>query len=171
MVYRVYVEKRPELANEAAALQNQIVSLLQIPHLEKLRLLNRYDVESIDKALFDACVRTVFSEPQLDLVYNALPTEGATCFAVEYLPGQYDQRADSAAQCIQILTQGVLWSARRGYTCSMAISPQRKWRASSAMSSTQLRAGRPLWNPVIRWSWTMKSQAQWKFSTVSAIWM
>lgn len=106
MVYRVYVEKRPELANEAAALQNQIVSLLQIPHLEKLRLLNRYDVESIDKALFDACVRTVFSEPQLDLVYNALPTEGATCFAVEYLPGQYDQRADSAAQCIQILTQG-----------------------------------------------------------------
>ncbi len=106
MVYRVYVEKRPELANEAAALQNQIVSLLQIPHLEKLRLLNRYDVESIDKALFDACVRTVFSEPQLDLVYSALPSDNATCFAVEYLPGQYDQRADSAAQCIQILAQG-----------------------------------------------------------------
>ena len=106
MVYRVYVEKRPELANEAAALKNEITSLLQISHLENLRLLNRYDLENIDKDLFDSCVRTVFSEPQLDLVSEILPDDGATVFAVEYLPGQYDQRADSAAQCIQIISQG-----------------------------------------------------------------
>ena len=106
MVYRVYVEKRPELANEAAALQSQITTLLQISSLRRLRVLNRYDVEAVDPALFDTCVRTVFSEPQLDLVYDALPQDGDAVFAVEYLPGQYDQRADSAAQCIQILSQG-----------------------------------------------------------------
>ena len=83
MVYRVYVEKRPELANEAAALQSQITTLLQISSLRRLRVLNRYDVEAVDPALFDTCVRTVFSEPQLDLVYDALPQDGDAVFAVE----------------------------------------------------------------------------------------
>ncbi len=107
MVYRVFVEKKPGLDNEAAALRNDAVSFLGIQSLEKVRLLNRYDVENIDPALFETAVRTVFSEPQLDVVTSELTgTEGAVVFAVEYLPGQFDQRADSAAQCIQIISQG-----------------------------------------------------------------
>ena len=105
MVYRVYVEKRAELAAEAAALAGDIRTLLQIPGLTGLRLFNRYDVEKISRELFDYSVRTILSEPQLDIVTDKLP-EGSLMFAVEPLPGQFDQRADSAAQCIQILSQG-----------------------------------------------------------------
>ncbi len=105
MVYRVYVEKRPGLTSEADALLGDIRTLLQIDALESLRLFNRYDVENITPELFDYSVKTILSEPQLDLVTDALP-EGGIVFAVEYLPGQFDQRADSAAQCIQILSQG-----------------------------------------------------------------
>ena len=106
MVYRIFVEKKPGLDNEAQALLNEARSLLGIGSLERVRLLNRYDAEEIGKELFDYAVRTVFSEPQLDLVYTAPDLSGSTVFAVEYLPGQFDQRADSAAQCIQILSQG-----------------------------------------------------------------
>ncbi len=106
MVYRVYVEKKAELANEARNLFGEIKNLLFINELEGLRLMNRYDVENIEKSLFDYAVNTVFSEPQLDLVTYELPADGATVFAVEYLPGQFDQRADSAAQCIQLFSQG-----------------------------------------------------------------
>ncbi|MDY4976444.1 MAG: phosphoribosylformylglycinamidine synthase [Clostridia bacterium] len=105
MVYRIYVEKKPELALEAKALKEDICSLLQISSLERIRLVNRYDVEHITAELFEQCKTTVFSEPQLDLVSDQLEREGATVFAVEYLPGQFDQRADSAAQCIQIISQ------------------------------------------------------------------
>ena len=106
MVYRIYVEKKAELANEAKALCNDIKTLLGIKSLEKIRILNRYDVDNIDENLFDYCKGTVFSEPQLDIVSNELEgTEDANVFAVEYLPGQFDQRADSAAQCIQIISQ------------------------------------------------------------------
>ena len=106
MVYRVYVEKRPGLAGEAEALLNDARTLLGLDGLTGVRVLNRYDVEDIDRALFDRCVKTVFSEPQLDLTYDHLPAHDGAVFAVEYLPGQFDQRADSAAQCIQILSQG-----------------------------------------------------------------
>ena len=104
MVYRVYVEKRPGLTAEADALANDIRTLLGISSLEGLRLLNRYDVENITPELFDYSVKTILSEPQLDQVSDTLP-DGGIVFAVEYLPGQFDQRADSAAQCIQILSQ------------------------------------------------------------------
>ena len=74
---------------------------------EKVRLLNRYDVEDITRRLFDLAVREVLSEPQLDRTSAEADTDGAAAvFAVEYLPGQFDQRADSAAQCIQIISQG-----------------------------------------------------------------
>ena len=106
MVYRIYVEKKPGLDNEARALLNDARSLLGITALERVRLLNRYDAEKIDRELFDYAVRTVFSEPQLDIAAETADTEGAKVFAVEYLPGQFDQRADSAAQCIQIISQG-----------------------------------------------------------------
>ena len=105
MVYRVFVEKKKGLANEAESLYNDIRSLLGIGSLEKLRLFNRYDVENIDPELFDYAKATVFSEPQLDDVCDEPDTTGATVFATEYLPGQFDQRADSAAQCIQIISQ------------------------------------------------------------------
>ncbi len=107
MVYRVYVEKKKEFSHEAAALAADIHGLLRIDSLTGLRLLNRYDVEHIEEGLFQYCKSAVFSEPQLDLVYDALPdASDCSVFAVEYLPGQFDQRADSAAQCIQIISQG-----------------------------------------------------------------
>ena len=106
MVYRIFVEKKKTLANEAAALASDIRNLLRIEGLRDLRLLNRYDVENIDEELFAYAKTTVFSEPQLDIVTDTLDTENARVFAVEYLPGQFDQRADSAAQCIQIISQG-----------------------------------------------------------------
>ncbi len=106
MVYRVYVEKKKELAGEARNLFGEIKKLLFVDSLTDLRIMNRYDVENIEKPLFDYAVQTVFSEPQLDIVTESLPEDDATVFAVEYLPGQFDQRADSAAQCIQLFSQG-----------------------------------------------------------------
>ena len=106
MVYRIYVEKKEGLTAEADALKNDIVTLLGITSLEKVRLFNRYDVENLDKEIFDYAVKTVFSEPQLDTVSSEIDMAGAKVFATEYLPGQFDQRADSAAQCIQIISKG-----------------------------------------------------------------
>ncbi len=106
MVYRVYVEKKAELANEANGLLSDARTFLGIDTLEKVRLFNRYDVENIAEELFQYAKTTVFSEPQLDIVSDRLPTDAPVVFAVEYLPGQFDQRADSAAQCIQIISQG-----------------------------------------------------------------
>jgi len=106
MVFRVFVEKKKELANEAKALLNDVRNLLGIKALEDVRLFNRYDAENITAELFDYAKSTVFSEPQLDIVTDSVDAEGAYVFAVEFLPGQFDQRADSAAQCIQIISQG-----------------------------------------------------------------
>ena len=106
MVYRIYVEKKPELTQEAASLLSDARGLLGITGLEAVRLLNRYDAENISRELFDYAVRTVFSEPQVDIASESPDLSGAAVFAVEYLPGQFDQRADSAAQCIQIISQG-----------------------------------------------------------------
>ncbi|MBR1585836.1 MAG: phosphoribosylformylglycinamidine synthase, partial [Clostridia bacterium] len=106
MVYRIYVEKKPELANEAKALLGDARGLLGIDRLTDVRVINRYDAEGMEKALFDYAVKTVFSEPQLDIAAEEISLNGARVFAVEYLPGQFDQRADSAAQCIQIISQG-----------------------------------------------------------------
>ena len=110
MVYRIFVEKKAGLANEAKGLLDEVQNLLMISGLSDVRLFNRYDVEGIGEELFQKAAKLILSEPQLDQVTEALPTEEAEkpayVFAVEYLPGQYDQRADSAAQCIQILSQG-----------------------------------------------------------------
>ena len=106
MVYRIFVEKKEGLAHEAMSLLSDVNSLLLIDSVKNIRILNRYDVENIDKDLFDYCKMTVFAEPQLDIVTDNFADENATVFAVEYLPGQFDQRADSAAQCIQIISKG-----------------------------------------------------------------
>ena len=125
MVYRVYVEKKAELANEARALQHDLRAFLGIRSLTGLRLYNRYDLEGISRELFDYAVKTVLSEPQLDLVTDQVP-QGDAVFAVEYLPGQFDQRADSAAQCIQILSQGERPAVRtaRVYALEGTLTPQ-----------------------------------------------
>ncbi len=105
MVYRVYVEKKAGQTHEADSLLREVKDFLQISGLTSVRVLNRYDVEKIEKDLFSYAVNTVFSEPQVDNVSYDVPA-GKIVFAVEPLPGQFDQRADSAAQCIQILSQG-----------------------------------------------------------------
>ncbi len=107
MVYRCYVEKKPGLAQEAEALLYEANNLLGIASLSRVRIFNRYDAEGLSEELFKDAERTVFSEPQLDTVSHELPTDAPVSFAVEYLPGQFDQRADSAAQCIQIVSRGV----------------------------------------------------------------
>ena len=106
MVYRVFVEKKEGLANEAKGLLSEAKHLLGIEHLTDVRLFNRYDAENITEELFQYAVKTVFSEPQLDVASSSIDLPGAYVFAVEALPGQFDQRADSAAQCIQIISQG-----------------------------------------------------------------
>ncbi len=107
MVNRIYVEKKKGLRHEAQGLLHDLRHILLIQNLTDVRLLNRYDVEGLDPESFEKAVRLVLSEPQLDEVAAELPAaDGAHVFAVEFLPGQFDQRADSAAQCIQILTQG-----------------------------------------------------------------
>ena len=105
MVYRIFVEKKPGQTHEADKLLKDVQEFLQIKSLESVRVINRYDVENIDGELFENAVRNVFSEPQVDNTYSELNAEGIV-FAVEPLPGQFDQRADSAAQCIQIISQG-----------------------------------------------------------------
>lgn len=105
MVYRVFVEKKPEFANEAKSLRYDIRHNLQIKSLDDVRVINRYDVENIEKDLFDYSIKTVFSEPQTDIVSSEINNDGSVIFGVEYLPGQFDQRADSASQCIQIISQ------------------------------------------------------------------
>ncbi len=105
MVYRIYVEKKEALAHEANALCRELKTLLGIHSLDSVRIINRYDVEGIDEELFSYSVKTIFSEPQLDNTYKAIDTAGAKVFAVEYLPGQFDQRANSAAECIQLISK------------------------------------------------------------------
>ena len=105
MVYRVYVEKRAPYDEEARRALAEFRALPGAAGLERVRLLNRYDVEGIDAQLFEKCLPVVFSEPQVDELLWDIPGSDAV-FAVEYLPGQFDQRADSAAECIQLVSGG-----------------------------------------------------------------
>ena len=104
MIYRIFVEKKDNV--QARKEQSDIKTLLKID-TEDFRLILRYDVESLNEAELNAALGTVFSEPPVDNVYmeNVEIPEGYKAFAVSYLTGQYDQRADSAAQCVQLLTR------------------------------------------------------------------
>ncbi|MDE5569403.1 MAG: phosphoribosylformylglycinamidine synthase, partial [Ruminococcus sp.] len=106
-VFRIYSEKKPEFAVEAQSVLSDIQTALRL-NVNGLRILNRYAADHLSEEDFNAAINTVFSEPAVDVVYKELPklTEGERIFAVEYLPGQFDQRADSCEQCIQILRQG-----------------------------------------------------------------
>ena len=105
MVYRIFVEKKRGFDHEARALLSEINSFLGITNLTSLRVINRYDVENIDEALFERAITNVFSEPQVDTAFRTMPSHEGRYFITEFLPGQYDQRADSASQCIQLLAQ------------------------------------------------------------------
>ena len=106
-VFRIYSEKKPEFAVEAQSVLSDIKTALRLD-IKNIRVLNRYDADRLTEEDFNAAISTVFSEPAVDVVYSELPVlaEGERVFAVEYLPGQFDQRADSCEQCIQILRQG-----------------------------------------------------------------
>ena len=105
MVYRIFVEKQPAHAVEARSLFADIRENLMITSLTSLRVLNRYDIEGISAEIFEKAKNTIFSEPQSDIIFDEPTTsEGDKVFAVEYLPGQFDQRADSCAQCVQLIT-------------------------------------------------------------------
>ncbi|MDR3294843.1 MAG: phosphoribosylformylglycinamidine synthase, partial [Clostridiales Family XIII bacterium] len=105
MVRRIYVEKKRGFDVEARALQRAVTENLHLTGVSGLRIINRYDVENIDDATYEAAKTHVFSEPTVDVVYEAEPPlkAGSHLFGVEYLPGQYDQRADSALQCIRLI--------------------------------------------------------------------
>ena len=109
MVFRCFVEKKPGFDGAAQALCRELTEQLGVRGLERVRVLNRYDVEGVDAAVYAAARTAVFSEPQVDAIWDEAmpPVEGPHALtAVEALPGQYDQRADSAAQCIQLMTGG-----------------------------------------------------------------
>lgn len=106
-VYRVFVEKKKGNDIEAGQILEDLRGNVGLTGLEDLRIINRYDAQGLSDAEFDSAVKQVFSETNLDNVYYDLKIDdGWKYFATEYLPGQYDQRADSAAQCIQLLTAG-----------------------------------------------------------------
>ena len=109
-VKRVYVEKKPEFAVQARELEQEVKSYLGIGGVKKLRVLNRYDVENISDETFEKACRGVFAEPPVDLLYLEDFPHGETdrIFSVEYLPGQFDQRADSAVQCVQFIREDEL---------------------------------------------------------------
>ena len=103
MVYRIYVEKKPGFDVEAEGLKNELVSLLGVSGLTGLRLLNRYDVEGIDEALFQQCASTVFSEPPVDDTYDALPQFEGVSFAASSEPTVINRLAESSA-CSRVYT-------------------------------------------------------------------
>jgi len=108
-VFEIYVEKKNEFTEEAASIAADIKLSLQIEKIEKVRIVNRYFAENISREDFNAVRNTVFSEPPVDIVYDTLPVfeehgRNVRVFALEYLPGQFDQRADSCAQCISLAT-------------------------------------------------------------------
>ena len=134
-VRRVFVEKKPAHAFEARAVAQEIREVLRISSLTWVRIWNRYDVEGADEALFDAAVRTVFSEPPLDIATDALPAGGGWTLAVEPLPGQYDQRAESAADCLALIGRSDRPRVRTAkvYRIEGGLSPEEKARIRASL--------------------------------------
>jgi len=111
-VYRVFTEKKPEFDNESLSILHDINTVLRISGIEKLRVFHRYDIQGISEEDYQKSRLSIFAEPPVDFIYDEeLPEDiikdkKQHIFGREYLPGQYDQRADSAAQAVQILTHG-----------------------------------------------------------------
>ena len=109
-VKRVYVEKKPEFAVQAKELGHEVKSYLGIKSVTNVRVLIRYDVENLSDATFDRACNGVFAEPPVDVLYHEDFPHGENdrIFSVEFLPGQFDQRADSAVQCVQFIKEDEL---------------------------------------------------------------
>ncbi len=106
MISRLYVEKRPEFATEAQRVLANAQNLLHVEGLDAVRVLQRYDVERLSDKEFEVAGSTIFADPPLDVVLEELPTDAAAAFAVQFLPGQFDQRADSAEVALQLQNKG-----------------------------------------------------------------
>ena len=107
-IRRLYVTKKGPFAQDAQRMLNDLKKNLLISGLTDVKIFNRYDVGGLDDAAFEAAKNMIFSEPPVDAVYDELPAgKDDTVLAIEYLPGQYDQRADSAMQCLQMLTMNI----------------------------------------------------------------
>ncbi|HCQ89291.1 MAG TPA: phosphoribosylformylglycinamidine synthase, partial [Clostridium sp.] len=105
-IFTVFVEKKPNFNLESENLLRDFKHLLRIDDLKDVRVINRYDIEGINESEYKEIKNSILSESNIDKVYDGdLKFGGRRAFSVEYVPGQYDQRADSAAQCIQIITQ------------------------------------------------------------------
>ena len=106
-VFRIYVEKKPDFAVEARAVLKDLQTALRC-NIFNVRIMNRYDVDHISEEAFKKAIPTVFSEPPVDNIHTDLPAyrHNQRYFAAEYLPGQFDQRADSCEQCLQIMLGG-----------------------------------------------------------------
>ena len=106
-VKRVYVEKKPEFAVQAKELRQEVENYLGIKTITNVRVLNRYDIENLSEETFERACNGVFAEPPVDVLYHETfdMAEGSRVFSVEYLPGQFDQRADSAVQCVQFIKE------------------------------------------------------------------
>ena len=109
-VKRVYVEKKPEYAVQAKALKHEVKSYLGVKSIENVRVLIRYDIENLSDETFERACNGIFSEPPVDILYKEEfdRSEKSHVFSVEYLPGQFDQRADSAVQCVQFIKEDEL---------------------------------------------------------------
>ncbi|MBQ7252964.1 MAG: phosphoribosylformylglycinamidine synthase [Kiritimatiellae bacterium] len=134
-VRRVFVEKKPSHAFEARAVCQEIREVLRIPAATGVRIWNRYDVEGADEALFETAKRTVFSEPPLDVATEELPRGGGWTLAVEPLPGQYDQRAESAADCLALIGRSERPRVRTAkvYRIEGDLSPEEKARIRTSL--------------------------------------
>ncbi|MCL1893755.1 MAG: phosphoribosylformylglycinamidine synthase [Holophagaceae bacterium] len=129
-IRRIYVEKKPEFAIDANHLHDVLTGFLGINSLEAVRVLVRYDVEGLTDSDYQVALWTVFAEPPVDIVYEESFPEvsGQLILAIEYLPGQYDQRADSATQCLQLLCQGSrpIVACSKVYVFEGSISPEQE---------------------------------------------
>ena len=147
-VFRCYSEKKPGFDVEAQGLCRQLREQLGVESLESVRILNRYDADHIDPAVYQAAKTVVFSEPQVDDIWDETypaPDTVHSVLAVEALPGQFDQRADSCAQCIQLQSGVDAPSSPTPRSTSWAAScPRTNWRRSASTLSTRWRAARPL---------------------------
>ena len=106
-VYRIYVEKQSDYAHLAIGVKYEIRHVLQIKNVTDVRVVNRYDVEGIDQALFEKCIPIVFSEPQVDKISFDCPKGDFHIIASEYLPGQFDACAASCEECIELISEGI----------------------------------------------------------------
>ena len=159
-VRRVYVEKKPAFAVRARELEAEIRNYLGISDVKGVRELIRYDMEHVSEETYRKALVTVFSEPPVDDVYEeTFELNGARTFSVEFLPGQFDQRADSAEQCVKLLNENEEPLIRTAVTYVIEErSAMQSLRRSKSTASTRLTPERPVLRSRRRWCSRSRSQ-------------